>query len=438
MKTRSLWLIIGFAILFSTAVMGSGSIVSADPQAAEQTAYLPYVVTPAGPPKIELVPFASGFGGDTITGIVHAGDERLFVLEREGRIRIVQPDGTVQQEPFLNISESVSTDNWEEGLMGLAFHPDYPAVPYFFITYTEGLDLVVSRFSMVPGSPNLADENSEITMMSINKQGGKKHGDYRVHNAGDLHFGKDGYLYIAIGDGGPDPGYVNLMGDPDNRGQFKDELLANMLRIDVDVDGNGLAPDCGLGDYEVPPNNPFVDGAEGSCDEIWAIGLRNPYRFSFDRQTGEMYIGEVGENRAEEIIYQPADSSGGQNYGWACYEGTAPYQVVVDPYVCPPDTVFTMPIYEYDQSQNDCSVMGGYVYRGQQYPSLEGRYVFGDFCTGRIWLLNGSSSQGWTRSFAAASGLFISTFGEDIHGELYVGERGKGGRPAVYKVTAIP
>lgn len=436
MRTRSLWLLIGITLLFGTVVLAAGSSVAADPQ-AEQIVHLPFVSSPAGPPKIKLVPFATNFGGDTITGIVHAGDQRLFVAERTGRIRIVQPDGTLLQEPFLNISENVSSENWEEGMLGLVFHPAYPAVPYFFISYTLGKDIRISRFTMTPGNPSQADKQSEIILMSINKQGDKGRGDYRVHNAGDLHFGPDGYLYIAVGDGGPDPWDPGLKGDPDYRGQGKDELLANMLRIDVDVDGTGLAPDCGLGGYEIPPDNPFAAAEDGACGEIWATGLRNPYRFSFDRQTGEMYIGEVGEDLREEILYQPAGSSGGENYGWSCYEGTVPYKVV-DKYLCPPDTLFTMPIYEYDQSENDCSVIGGFIYRGDKYPTLEGRYVFGDFCTGRIWLLNGSSSQGWSKSFANASQLFISTFGEDINGELYVGERGKGGRPAIYKVTAVP
>lgn len=433
MKTKSLWLVIGFVLLLGTTVIMTDRQAAAGAQDVDRFAFLPFLSTPAGPPELELVPYVTGFGGDTITGIVNAGDERLFVAERDGRIRIVHADGTLQTEPFLNISDMVTDENWEEGLLGVAFHPNYPAVPYFFVTYTAGVDIRVSRFTVEPGNPNEADEKSELNLMSIYKKGEKKGGDYRVHNAGDLHFGPDGALYIAIGDGGPDPWNINLEGDPDHRGQEKDELLANILRIDVDVDGSGLAPDCGTAGYEIPADNPFVDDADGACAEIWSTGLRNPYRFSFDRQTGEMYIGEVGESRREEINYQPAGSSGGQNYGWSCYEGTVDY-MIVDKYLCPPDTVFTMPIYEYDQTNHDCSAIGGYVYRGQQYPSLFGRYVFGDFCTGRMWLLNRSSAQSWTKSDAGASRLFIATFGEDIHGELYVGERSKGGRPTIYKV----
>ncbi len=438
MKTRSLWLVLGIVLLLGTAVIMTDRRAAAEPQDGDPFAFLPYVSAPAGPPELELVPFAAGFDGDTITAIVNAGDERLFVNEREGRIRIVRADGTLEAEPFLDIRDNVSDGNWEEGLLGLVFHPDYPAVPYFFVAYTDIKHVIVlSRFSVDSKNPNRADKDSLVDLLKISKPASTSNEAYKVHNAGDLHFGPDGYLYMAVGDGGPDPWWRG--GDPHNNGQGLDELLGNMLRIDVNESSGGLAPDCGLGSYTIPRDNPFADGEDGACDEVWSIGLRNPYRFSFDRLTGEMYIGEVGEELREEINFQPADSAGGENYGWHCYEGTVDYGTV-DPLItadCSPDTKYVMPIYEYDQSDNDCSTIGGYVYRGSQYPSLHGRYVFGDFCTGRIWLLNRSGAQTWTRSFGDATKKFVSTFGEDVNGELYVGERSSKS-PGIYRLTAVP
>ncbi len=443
MKTRSLWLLIIVGLVIVTTVVASSHQVDADIE-ANGTQYvnnLPFVTSPDIPPKIKLVPFSANFGSDLITAIVHAGDQRLFVAEREGRIRIVLVNGTTLEKPFLDISSQVVQDNWEEGLLGVAFHHNYPTVPYFFVTYTrKDHKIVLSRFAVSGSDPNQADADSELIMMVIPKPkppDADRPDVYYVHNAGDLHFGPDSYLYIAIGDGGPDPWYHG--GDPHNSGQGLDELLGNILRIDVNTGGGGLDPDCGQGYYKVPADNPFANGPGGDCDEVWSFGFRNPWRFSFDRQTGDMFIGDVGEWLREEINYQPAGSQGGENYGWHCYEGTVDYQTV-DPGVastCPAGKQFTMPIYEYDQTQSDCSVIGGYVYRGQQYPSLVGRYLFGDFCTGRMWLLS-RSGQSWSPSFATAAGAFVTTLGEDVNGELFVGVQNGSGTAIIHRVTVVP
>ncbi len=435
MKSRSLWIVIGFALLLNTGLLLTNKDAAADPRDEQHTTHLPFVSTAAKPPAIKLIPFASDFEGGTITAIVHAGDARLFVAEREGRIFVVQPDGSVLEEPFLDLRRDVSIANWEEGLLGLTFHPNFPANPHFFVVHTNKKhSVVLTRFAVSDSDANRADEDSHELLLSIPKPASTREDAYRVHNAGDLHFGPDGYLYMAVGDGGPDPWFRG--GDPHNSGQGLNELLGNILRIDVNEGGGGQAPDCGSKQYTIPDDNPFADGKGGSCDEVWSIGLRNPYRFSFDRQTGEMFIGEVGENAREEINYQAAGSTGGANYGWHCFEGTIDYSTI-DPLItanCSPETEYTMPLYEYGQTENDCSVIGGYVYRGKAYPSLFGRYVFGDFCTGRLWLLNRDAQDNWTRSFANATGIFISTFGEDVHGELYVGEAGN----KIHKIAAVP
>jgi len=428
--------LLGFA-LGITFLAGSRT-AAADPQVGEAAyvSMLPYLSTPAGPPQIIFEPFATVVASDTITAITHAGDERLFIVGRAGVILIVMPDGTVLDDPFLALTGNVETKNWEEGMMGLAFHPDFPEVPYFYVSYTpDHGHLRVARFTVSTSNPNKADKSSEAVLMEIAKEGGKKHGNYRVHNAGDMHFGPDGYLYIAIGDGGPDPVSTGTSGDPDHRGQNKNELMGGLLRVDVAPGGSGSAPDCGSGYYTIPLDNPFVDGPGGACDEIWSTGLRNPYRFSFDRLTGEMYIGEVGESRLEEINYEPAESVGGYNFGWACYEGTIPYQID-DINYCKPGTNFEMPIYEYDVPNNCASVIGGYVYRGQKYPALYGRYVFADFCAREVSLLSRTGALSWEQSDAAALDFNLSTFGEGVDGELYAGQWLLNSKLTIFKVNA--
>ncbi len=405
-------LIVMFTVLVPLAeVLASRSGLAA-------VAYLPLVKRPTPPPPaaLALEPYASGFSPGTVTDIDHAGDDRLFVVEKDGLIKIILGDGTVLPTPFLDINNRVKTGNWEEGLLGVAFHPDYANNGYFYVQFTglPGTRVYVTRYQ-VSDDPNVADPNSALDMLIIGKPS-------EVHNGGDLSFGPDGYLYIPIGDGGPDPlppDNPNVIpGDPSNYGQRTDDLLGNILRIDVDQN-SPIPPQCGNGGYTIPADNPFVGKA--GCDEVWSIGFRNPWRLSFDHETGDMWIGEVGEWEFEEINYEPAGTPGGRNYGWHCYEGTFYYpskwpQIAGD---CPPQTEYTFPVDEYTHEQG-CSVTGGYVYRGQEIPNLRGHYIFADFCWSRLWRLS-PTPNGWERALMMVEAGNISTFGEDVNGELYVG-----------------
>ncbi len=330
----------------------------------------------------------------------HAGDGsgRLFVVEQDGRIAVVE-DGTVRGEPFLDIVSQVQSGGNEQGLLGLAFHPDFEENGFFFVDYTHdaagsGPDVTrVSRFTVSVEDPNLADPGSEVVLLQFDQ-------DFSNHNGGDLQFGPDGYLYIATGDGGS-------ARDPNARAQNLGSLLGKLLRIDVD----GGRP------YAVPPDNPFVD-VHTARPEIWAYGLRNPWRFSFDRKTGDLFIGDVGQNEVEEIDFQPAANTGGENYGWSCMEGDS--QVDFNP--CD-GSLLTAPILVYNH-QLGCSVTGGYRYRGA-ITEMNGRYVFGDFCSGRIWFASESGGE-WNAEEWADTGISISSFGEDETGELYVTDLSRG------------
>ncbi len=254
------------------------------------------------PPELELVPVATGLATPVVVTNAGDGSNRLFIVEKAGRIRIVE-NGTLLATPFLDIDPVVNSSGNEQGLLGLAFHPNYEGLGYFYVNYTDGSgDTVVSRFSVTPGDPNIADPGSGFEILSIVQP-------YSNHNGGQIEFGPDGYLYIGMGDGGS-------AGDPDDRAQNLAVLLGKMLRIDIDNSDPPLA-------YRIPADNPFVDVA-GAAGEIWAYGLRNPWRFSFDRTTGDLFIGDVGQNLYEEIDFQPASSTGGENWGWRCYEGEHP------------------------------------------------------------------------------------------------------------------
>jgi glucose/arabinose dehydrogenase len=324
-------------------------------------------------------------------GIANAADgsRRLFIVEKKGRILVVQ-DGALLDTPFLDIAGRVGSSQNEQGLLGLAFHPDYAQNGTFFVNYTnlQG-DTVVSRF-VVSGDPGRADPASEAILLTLDQPAGN-------HNGGHLSFGPDGYLYIGTGDGG-------ASGDKYGNGQNGQTLLGAMLRLDVD----SAQP------YAIPPDNPFV-GNPNVRDEIWAIGLRNPWRYSFDRQIGDLYIADVGQNVYEEVNFQPAGALGGQNYGWPIMEAAH----------CFPEerecdrSGLALPVVEYDHAQG-CSVTGGYVYRGQEFPKANGIYLFGDYCSGRIWGLARDGDGNWLVSELAQSGAQISTFGEDEAGELYL------------------
>ena len=350
-------------------------------------------VQPVDPASIR-VELESVVGGlDTPVGIAHAGDGsgRLFVLEKVGRIRVVQ-DRALLPTPFLDITGRVGSSQNEQGLLGLAFHPDYTANGLFFVNYTDRQgDTVVARFS-VSADPGQAEPASEVVLLTLDQPAGN-------HNGGHLAFGPDGYLYIGTGDGGG-------AGDRYGNGQNGQTLLGAMLRLDVD----GGEP------YAIPQDNPFA-GNPNVRDEIWAVGLRNPWRYSFDRLTGDLYIADVGQNVYEEVNFEPAGDPGGRNYGWPIMEGMHCF-----PADRPCDrTSLTLPVLEYDHTKG-CSVTGGYVYRGQESPNLRGVYLFGDFCSGRIWGLapTGAGDGDWQVAPLAQGDVRISAFGEDEAGELYL------------------
>ncbi len=344
------------------------------------------------PPDLALELVVDGFNRPVV--VTHAGDGsgRLFVVEQAGRIRIID-DGAVLGTDFLNITSLVDSTGGEQGLLGLAFHPDYANNGYFYVNYIhdppgENPDVTrISRFQVSMADPDIASPASEAILMTIAQ-------DSSNHNGGDLHFGPDGFLYIALGDGGGAQ-------DPNARGQDLETLLGKILRIDVD----GGFP------YAVPANNPFV-GDAGALDEIWAYGLRNPWRFSFDRATGDLFIGDVGQGMVEEIDFQPAGSTGGENYGWSCMEGD-----VVQNFNPCDGAPLILPILVYDHTLG-CSVSGGFRYRGI-IGGFHGQYVFGDYCSGRIWF-GVPDGGGWMAGEWANTALNISSFGEDEDGELYV------------------
>ncbi len=336
----------------------------------------------------KLTLFASGLTSPV--SIAHAGDSRLFVADQRGYIRIISSTGIVNTQPFLDITNRVVYGG-ERGLLGIAFHPNYKTNGYFYVNYVgKGDSTHISRFKINTGDANVADPQSELKLMTIFQP-------YQNHKGGDMKFGPDGYLYIGMGDGGSG-------GDPGNRAQNPKELLGKMLRIDVDH-GNT---------YAIPESNPFYNST-ATKGEIWALGLRNPWRFSFDRLTGELWIADVGQNAYEEINLQPANSPGGENYGWRCYEGNQTYNIGG----CIPAASLTFPVYAYPHG-TECSVTGGYVYRGSSLSPHYGSYFFADYCSDRIWTLHKVSGNWVKEDFGQYTGNNFSTFGEDANGQLYI------------------
>lgn len=345
---------------------------------------------------VQLIPFESGFDLPVYLASAGDGSGRAFVVEKAGRIKVIK-DGKVLGEPFLDIVAKVSSKESERGLLSVAFHPRYKENGRFFVDYTD-LDgnTVVSEFKVSRNS-ELADGGSERILLKIKQPASN-------HNGGQLQFGPDGYLYIGMGDGG-------FGGDPSGNGQNKNVLLAKMLRIDVD----GGMP------YGIPEDNPFK-GVPGIRPEVWAYGLRNPWRFSFDPETRDMYIADVGEGKWEEVDFQPAKSKGGENYGWNLLEGSYGYKLP-EGY----DTgSLTFPVVEYNHEQG-CSVTGGYVYRGKKFSGINGTYFFADFCSGKLWGLRKKPGGSWEWAKFLDTGLSVSSFGEDEDGEVYILDYGKGG-----------
>jgi glucose/arabinose dehydrogenase len=401
----------GGAVFLASALLANACGPDAEPTRPSTTEASP-LPTPSPSPeespflldqlKVSLSPFISGVESPLF--LTHAGDGsgRVYIVGQTGRISIAEAGGELLPEPFLDISDRVVAGG-EQGLLGLAFHPSYSDTGRFYVNYTdENGDTVIAEYRRV--GERRADPASERVLFRIDQP-------YPNHNGGMLAFGPDGFLYIGMGDGGSG-------GDPHDNGQRLDTLLGKLLRIDVD---RGKP-------YGVPPDNPFVDD-QGSRAEIWAFGLRNPWRFSFDRETGDLFIGDVGQNDFEEIDLLPAGTPAGANLGWRIMEASRCF--ASDD--CKAEGL-VLPLAEYPTTEG-CAVTGGYVYRGTRFPALRGGYLYSDFCGGQIWGLSASEA----RSGAAKSRLLLQTelniasFGEDEEGELYVTDLTGG---AVYQVRA--
>lgn len=320
------------------------------------------------------------------------GTNRLFVVEQPGAIRVFRNDSTITSaKQFLDIHDRVNDEGWEEGLLGLAFHPDYRHNGYFYVNYTASNPrrTVISRFTATAGDPDKADPDSETVILTFEQP-------YSNHNGGCLQFGPDGYLYIGVGDGGSE-------GDPNGNGQNLRTLLGKILRIDVDHPSGGM-------NYGIPPDNPFAGNNSGYREEIYAYGLRNPWRFSFDPASGRLWAGDVGQDKYEEVdIIQK-----GNNYGWNIMEGKHCFN--------PPDscdeTGLTLPIWEYDHNEGR-SITGGIVYHGKRVPDLVGSYIFADFMNGRVWSMRYEEGKPPQVTKLFDSELSISSLGVDQNGELY-------------------
>jgi len=405
------------AKITTTAATEQAALTLQTPQSTEtvappgdtaQSSASPTLPSPTFPVTVSLEPVLSGFESPVF--ITHAGEEppassRLFVVEKAGRIHLVE-SGNVQSTPFLDISDRVGSQRNEQGLLSVAFAPDFTTSEVFYVNYTDRRgDTVIARYRLMTGNPAQADANSEQIILQIEQPAAN-------HNGGQLQFGPDGYLYIGMGDGGQ-------AGDPWGNAQNPDELLGKMLRIDV----------TGTDTYRIPDDNPLLNQPEAR-PEIWATGLRNPWRFSFDRATGDLYIADVGQNLYEEVHVQPAASPGGENYGWDIIEGSHCFEPPSD---CDLEGL-VLPVAEYDHGLG-CSITGGYVYRGTHFPQMVGVYFYGDYCSGNIWGLRQNGPREWEAALLLETDLNINSFGEDAEGELYVISYGDG---IIYRLVASP
>ncbi len=397
-------------LLLSTACGGDDG-ASTDSGATDAQGAVDAAIVDAGPP--DAAPGPDAFVNDCVptagtdvraqtiaTGLDRpifltspTGDARLFVAEQPGVIRLIIDD-TLVDTAFLDIRNIVRDTGNEQGLLGMAFHPDFALNGRLFVHYTASNgDTVIAEYQVSDDDDNIADSASARIILQTDQP-------YTNHNGGMIDFGPDGYLYIGLGDGGSG-------GDPDENGEDTTTLLGSLLRIDVD----GAQP------YEIPADNPFAGSANGPTDprpEIWAYGLRNPWRFSFDSDTGDLYIGDVGQNQLEEIDVQPAASTGGENYGWNTMEGTACF----DPGAGCDQTGRELPIAEYSHNTGACSITGGYVYRGSCMPDLQGHYFVTDFCTNIVSTLQYPNDNTLT-TLSNSLGSNIASFGQDASGELY-------------------
>jgi uncharacterized repeat protein (TIGR01451 family) len=364
---------------------------------------------------IDLVIHSSGFRAPVDISAPEAPwDERLFISERRGLVHIVYADGQRSSTPFLDIQAKVVAGS-ERGLLAVTFDPLFAKNGRFYALYSRAGDgaTVIARYGVSHPNASFADPDSELVLLVVDQP-------YTNHNGGDLRFGPDGLLYISLGDGGSG-------GDPDNRAQDLTTLLGKILRIDVDPTG-GHPPDCGSMaalTYSIPADNPFRDGSGGDCDEIWASGLRNPWRISLDAVSMDIFVSDVGQNRWEEVNILPLVDSKGANFGWRCFEGAERFNSSG----CSSDlTAYEFPSFSYPHGppDNHCSVIGGDVYRGGRFPSMTGRYFVSDFCSGELWDLVRSSPSDWISTTHGSMVSRPSTFGVGADGEMYVASLSSG------------
>jgi glucose/arabinose dehydrogenase len=344
--------------------------------------------------QVALVRITTGL--DQPVAITHAGDSRLFITQQTGKI-VIWDGSRILPTPFLDLTAAISSGG-ERGLLSVAFHPHYRDNGRFFVYYTDRSgNIQIDRYTVSSTNPNVADPASRVPILNI------AHPVNANHNGGQLQFGPDGFLYAGTGDGGSG-------GDPPNNAQNTSVLLGKLLRIDVDAGSP----------YAIPAGNPFHN-------EIWAYGLRNPWRFSFDRVSGDLWIGDVGQNLWEEIDFQPVTSIGGENYGWRRMEGTHCF----NPSSNCQTAAMTLPVAEYSHAFG-CSVTGGYRYHGTRYRRLLGLYFYSDYCSGTIWTLSQAADGSFPSKMQLDTNLAVSTFGEDVNGELYLADLNAG---AVYQIT---
>jgi glucose/arabinose dehydrogenase len=366
------------ALLLACLLNGCGNRKSSSPP-----------VTGGPPPPLTLSPVVSGLSSPDDLQFPNDGTGRTFVVQQPGSIRIVM-NGSLRATAFLDLTSKVDFSG-EKGLLGLAFHPQFPQNHLFYVHYDQvssgQMQSVIAEYQVSASDPNQADPNSERILLTVNQP-------FPNHKGGQIAFGPDGFLYIGLGDGGSE-------GDPLHNGQNLQTLLGKMLRIDVDHRSGSLQ-------YAIPPSNPFATG--GGLPEIWAYGLRNPWRFSFERGAGRLFCGDVGQDTYEEIDILQS----GKNYGWSVMEGMHCF----NPASCNM-TGLTLPIAEYTHTEGD-AVTGGYVYKGAAIPSLSGAYIFGDFGSGTIWELTEAPPGTWTRTKLLSTGRNISSFGQNVAGEIYV------------------
>ncbi len=393
-------LVIAMSLVFLAVAITSRA--GAAPTAATSDASIP---TPSGPSGITLTQIMSGLSSPVFLTNARDGSNRIFIVEQTGTIRIW--NGTsLLATPFLDVHASISCCG-EQGLLSVAFHPNYSTNGFFYVYYTDTAsptyNLTVARYKVSSGNSNVADPASGQVLFTI------PHPINANHNGGQLQFGPDGYLYMGTGDGGSGD-------DPPCNAQNNQVLLGKLLRVDVDTNIN-TAPF-----YSIPPDNPFV--AQGApANKIWDKGLRNPWRYSFDSLTGELYIGDVGQNLYEEVDVESPTSPGGLDYGWKVMEGfhcggggTNSCAVGTPPCM---DPSYTLPVLEYPHTLG-CSITGGYVYRGTQFPGIHGYYFYSDFCSGRIWAASRDRFGAWSTTDLLESGLSVSAFGQDEQNRLYV------------------